>query len=105
MCIGHTPLTFAVDENQPEIVKLLLEANADINIAAEYGITSFMWANSLTDIEPLKSAYRMNTPNYKDDIPLLFEYYFEDYNHKKSSDENREKTNMIIDLLTKNKVM
>jgi len=41
---GRTPLSFAVEENEPEIVSLLLAAGADVNAKNKSGSTALIIA-------------------------------------------------------------
>ncbi len=53
----HTALIAASSRGHPEIVKLLIEAGADINVQDEEGFTALYWASNYPDIvELLKEA-------------------------------------------------
>jgi len=51
---GWTPLHYAAENGQVEIVKLLIEKGSDINLQDKYGRTLFQFATSTGNIEIIK---------------------------------------------------
>ncbi|WP_039458752.1 ankyrin repeat domain-containing protein [Candidatus Jidaibacter acanthamoebae] len=74
---GDTPLAYAIGNDQLDIVKILLENKADINICNKEGISAFsqvMDGNALYEIqlELIKHQYSFNIQNEEGLTPLHF---------------------------------
>ncbi len=74
---GVTPLMRAVILNQnPEVIKVLLEAGADLNVRGKHGLTPLMWAAEWEqNPEVIKLLVRLqadvNVLRNKDSMTLL----------------------------------
>ena len=51
---GYTFLHFAVDAKNIEVVKILIEAGADVTIEDAFGQTAFQWAIEFSNLEIAK---------------------------------------------------